>query len=59
MAVIGRVVNNPVGDLRAFTPDPICDVIERAMAKEPGDRYQTAREFSEALKNAAAGGATS
>ncbi|MGI9597123.1 MAG: protein kinase domain-containing protein [Acidimicrobiales bacterium] len=55
MAVIGRVVNNPVGDLRHFTPAAICDVIERAMAKEPEDRYQTAREFSLALKTAAAG----
>ncbi len=55
MAVIGRVVNNPVGDLRQFTPAAICAVIERAMAKEPEDRYQTAREFSLALKNGAAG----
>ncbi len=54
MAVIGRVVNNPIGDLRHFTPSSICDVIERAMAKRPEDRYQTAREFSMALKNAAA-----
>ncbi|MEM9653038.1 MAG: protein kinase [Actinomycetota bacterium] len=54
MAVIGRVVNNPVGDLRHFTPGPICDVIERAMAKRPEQRYQTAREFSLALKSAAA-----
>lgn len=55
MAVIGRVVNNPVGDLRHFTPGGICEVIERAMAKDPEDRYQTAREFSLALKNGAAG----
>ena len=53
MAVIGRVVNNPVGDLRHFTPSPICDVIEQAMAKRPEDRHQTAREFSLALKQAA------
>lgn len=53
MAVIGRVVNNPVSDLRHFTPSPICDVIERAMAKHPQNRYQTAREFSQALKVAA------
>ncbi len=53
MAVIGRVVNNPVSDLRHFTPAPICDVIERAMAKHPQNRFQTAREFSQALKVAA------
>ena len=54
MSVIGRVVNNPVGDLRHFTPAPICEVVERAMAKQPQLRYQTAREFSDALKAAAA-----
>jgi serine/threonine protein kinase len=53
MAVIGRVVNNPVGDLREFTPPAVCEVIERAMAKEPADRFQTARDFSSALKQAA------
>ncbi len=55
MAVIGRVVNNQVGDLRHIAPGEICAVIERAMAKRPGDRYQTASEFSLALKQAAAG----
>ncbi len=55
MAVIGRVVNNQVGDLRHVAPGPICDVIERAMAKRPEDRYQSASEFSLALKQAAAG----
>jgi tRNA A-37 threonylcarbamoyl transferase component Bud32 len=55
MAVIGRVVNNRVGDLRHIAPAAICDVIERAMAKRPGDRHQSAREFSQALKQAAAG----
>ncbi len=53
MAVIGRVVNNPVGDLRHFTPAGICEVIEKAMSKQPEDRFQTARGFSMALKNAA------
>ncbi|MEM9566471.1 MAG: protein kinase [Actinomycetota bacterium] len=55
MAVIGRVVNNQVGDLRHIAPAEICAVIERAMAKRPEDRYQTASEFSLALKQAAAG----
>ncbi len=58
MAVIGRVVNNPVGDLRHLCPAPICDVIERAMAKRPEQRFHTARQFSDALMqaSAAAGG---
>ena len=59
MAVIGRVVNNQVGDLRHIAPAAICDVVERAMAKRPEDRYQTAREFSLALKEAAAGASVS
>ena len=54
MAVIGRVVNNQVGDLRHIAPGPICDVIEAAMTKRPTERYQTASEFSRALKEAAA-----
>ncbi len=53
MAVIGRVVNSPIGDLRHIVPGPICDVIERAMAKHPSERYQTAREFYSALQQAA------
>lgn len=64
MALLNRVVNDQLGDLRHLAPDPICDVIERAMAKQPEDRYQTGREFSTALKSAskaavAAGGSPS
>jgi len=54
MAVIGRVVNNQVGDLRHIAPEPICAVVEQAMAKSPADRFQSARQFSLALKQAAA-----
>ncbi len=54
MAVIGRVVNNQVGDLRHIAPEPICAVVEQAMAKRPQDRFQSARQFSLALKQAAA-----
>ncbi len=54
MAVIGRVVNNPLGDVRHLAPDPICQVINQAMAKDPHHRYRTAREFSHALREAMA-----
>ena len=54
MAVIGRVVNNPLGDVRHLAPEPICRVISKAMAKNPADRFSTAREFSVALKGAIA-----
>lgn len=31
-------------------PDGLADIVEKALAKEPAGRYQTAREFSDALK---------
>ncbi len=54
MAVIGRVVNNPLGDVRHLAPEPICRVISKAMAKNPVDRFHNARDFSVALKAAMA-----
>ena len=54
MAVIGRVVNNPLGDVRHLAPEPICQVISRALAKDPNDRFRSAREFSQALQAAMA-----
>ena len=39
MAVVGRVVNDPIGDLRHMAPTPICTVIETGMAKDPATRY--------------------
>ncbi len=54
MAVIGRVVNNPLGDVRHLAPEPVCRVISKAMAKDPADRFRNAREFSLALKGAMA-----
>ncbi len=54
MAVIGRVVNNPLGDVRHLAPEPICRVISKAMAKDPVDRFHNARDFSVALKGAMA-----
>ncbi|MDH4278697.1 MAG: serine/threonine protein kinase, partial [Acidimicrobiia bacterium] len=52
MAVIGRVVNNPLGDVRHLAPEPVCRVISKAMAKNPVDRFQNARDFSVTLKGA-------
>jgi len=54
MAVIGRVVNNPLGDVRHLAPEPVCRVISKAMAKNPDDRFHNARDFSVALKGAMA-----
>ncbi|MDH3684387.1 MAG: serine/threonine protein kinase, partial [Acidimicrobiia bacterium] len=52
MAVVGRVVHQPPEDLRHLAPDPICSVIEIAMAKDASDRYPTAEAFRQALANA-------
>jgi serine/threonine-protein kinase PknK len=47
-----RITTTPVPDLRPTgIPADVCDVIERAMSRQPGDRYATAEEFGNALKS--------
>ncbi len=58
MAVIGRVVNNTVGDVGHLAPASVCQVIYKALAKQPGDRFATAADFSAALRAAVTGAAT-
>jgi serine/threonine-protein kinase len=41
--------------VRATIPDALEQVIERALAKVPADRYQTATQFSEAMSAASTG----
>ena len=36
----------------AYLPDPVADVVRRAMAKQPTDRFSTARELASALRSA-------
>ncbi len=48
-------VNRPVPDVRLLRPglpDAVQAVIERALAKKPGDRYQSAGALAEALRAA-------
>jgi tRNA A-37 threonylcarbamoyl transferase component Bud32 len=39
----------PVSELRPEVPAPVSDAIGRALAKAPGDRFDTAAEFADAL----------
>ena len=48
-----RIVKQPVGRLSerdASIPPVFDDILERALAKEPADRFQRGREFAEALR---------
>jgi len=53
VAVLMKHVNEPVPDARqlnADIPDELVVVIERALAKNPADRYQTAAQMAAALR---------
>ncbi len=53
IVVLARIVRQPVPDLRgAGVPDPVCRVLERLMAKSPGERYATAADTATALQDA-------
>ncbi len=38
-----------IRELRADLPDPLCDVIHRALARDPNDRYANTTEMGDAL----------
>jgi tetratricopeptide (TPR) repeat protein len=42
----------PLRTVRADVPRRLADVVEKALAKKPGDRYQTADELADALRAA-------
>jgi serine/threonine-protein kinase len=53
--VVARILTeNPVrlGAIRPTLPDAVSDVVARAMAKMPADRYRTAEDFVTALEHA-------
>lgn len=46
-----RITSEPVPDLRgAGIPDDVCDVLERGMSTDPGERPASAAEFGELLR---------
>ncbi len=54
--ILARIATEPVPDLRPFgAPDRVCLAVERAMAKDPADRFPSAQAFAEALREAERG----
>ncbi len=53
--IVRRIREDPVPDLRAaHVPDPVCRVIERALAKDPKMRHPSAADLSRELAEALA-----
>jgi formylglycine-generating enzyme required for sulfatase activity len=53
VAILMKHVNQPVPDIRQIqsgTPELLVAVIEKALAKKPADRYQTATDMAKALR---------
>ena len=56
--VMFRIAREPHVDIREYHPDlpaPLCKVIDKALQKEIGARYQSGREMAEAIRRCAAG----
>ncbi len=54
MTLMMMHINDPVPDLKKLNPDvpdDLAAVINKALAKNPNDRYQTAAEMASALRN--------
>jgi eukaryotic-like serine/threonine-protein kinase len=54
-----KIANEPAADIRTVNPgvpEALAAFLERAMAKDPDQRYQTGEEFAGALRAALAGG---
>ncbi len=61
IAIILKHINDPVPSAHQFNaelPESVDKVIQRAMAKEPNDRYQTALDMAEDLSRAIGGAVT-
>ncbi|HSO20137.1 MAG TPA: serine/threonine-protein kinase, partial [Desulfosarcina sp.] len=54
MTLMMMHVNDPIPDVRALNPevpDDLVAVLDKALAKNPADRYQTAAQLASALRN--------
>jgi serine/threonine-protein kinase len=50
--VMYRIVKEPHQDVKSVKPelpDSVCEIINRALAKKPIDRYQRGNEMAEAI----------
>jgi hypothetical protein len=53
MTIVSRIASEPAPDLRpAGVPGIVCDVLERALAKEPGSRQSTALDVAREMQAA-------
>ncbi|RMF76171.1 MAG: serine/threonine protein kinase [Chloroflexi bacterium] len=55
LALLFKQINEPLPSLSAYrkdVPEAMQDVIDRATAKNPNDRFASAREFAQAFRNA-------
>ena len=58
MAAILATEPRPLRELQPVTPSSIERIVKRCLAKDPDDRWQTARDLRAEIEWAAAGGAT-
>ena len=49
------ILNQPVPEVPASVPAPLASVVDRCLAKEPGERYQQSSEVRAALEAVASG----
>ncbi|MBI5853185.1 MAG: serine/threonine protein kinase [Planctomycetes bacterium] len=54
-AAVGSVEPPPLGSLNPAVPLEVVKIVERAMSKQPGDRYPSAEALAEDLERALAG----
>lgn len=62
MTLMMMHINDPVPNIKSLNPDipdALVAVINKALAKDPNDRYQTAAQMAAALRNALSAGSSS